>query len=184
MGKSVRRVNLGGLDMATDNGFMPSVWDRLMEPDESADACIPAPAMTSDQLKASVGHDLEALLNTRVALEEEDLSQFPLCRKSVLNYGLRDFASMCLTSSEDRKIICDALVAAIRRYEPRLGNVRAEVVVAAGRVPNRLDFIILGTLDLPAGTGRVEFNARLQPSTLRYSISESTRPATVARSAS
>jgi type VI secretion system protein ImpF len=167
--------------MATNNGLMPSVWARLMDPSEDTDAGRIDVPMTPEQLKASVSHDLEALLNTRVALEEDTLTQFPLCRKSVLNYGLRDFASMCLTSSEDRKLICDALVAAIRRYEPRLGNVRAEVLLAAGRVPNRLDFIILGTLDLPTGAGRVEFNARLQPSTLRYSISQATRPAIAKR---
>lgn len=170
--------------MATSDGMMLSVWDRLMGHSGSTDSTSAPSAMSPERLRASVAHDLEALLNTRVALDEEKLSLFPLCRKSVLNYGLRDFASMCLTSSEDRKIICDALVAAIRRYEPRLGNVRAEVLLAAGRVPNRLDFIILGTLDLPAGTGRVEFNARLQPSTLRYSISQATRPAAATRAAS
>lgn len=76
--------------------------------------------ITIEQLKASVARDLEALLNTRVAIPEEQLSMYPRCRTSVLNYGVRDFAGMCLTSSEDRKIICDYLKVAIQCYEPRL----------------------------------------------------------------
>ena len=132
--------------------------------------------MTLEQLKVSVARDLEALLNTRVAIPEELLSLYPRCRTSVLNYGVRDFASMCLTSSEDRKIICDYLKVAIQCYEPRLANVRARVIVEPG-VMNRLDFVIFGTLNFPGAAGRVEFNASLQPSTLHYSISPSGRPA-------
>jgi type VI secretion system protein ImpF len=170
------------LDMAQEKGVSPGVWDRLMGASESSSSNRTVQPMTLQQLKASVARDLEALLNTRVAIPEEQLSMYPRCRTSVLNYGVRDFAGMCLTSSEDRKIICDYLKVAIQCYEPRLGKVRAKVVMEPG-VTNRLDFVILGTLNFPGAAGRVEFNATLQPSTLHYSISPSGRRAIPLREA-
>lgn len=173
---------LGMLDMAQEKGFAQGVWDRLMGASESSSFNRTSQPMTLEQLKSSVARDLEALLNTRVAIPAEQLSMYPRCRASVLNYGVRDFAGMCLTSSEDRKIICDYLKVAIECYEPRLGKVRAKVVVEPG-VMNRLDFIIFGTLNFPGAAGRVEFNASLQPSTLHYSISPSGRRALTMREA-
>ncbi|MDL2356481.1 MAG: type VI secretion system baseplate subunit TssE [Pseudomonadota bacterium] len=168
--------------MAQEKGFAPGIWDRLMGASEPHTQHRTVQPLTLEQLKASVARDLEALLNTRVAIPEEHLSMYPRCRASILNYGVRDFAGMCLTSSDDRKIICDFLKLAIQCYEPRLGNVRARVVVEPG-VMNRLDFIIFGTLNFPGAAGRVEFNATLQPSTLHYSITPSGRRAMLAREA-
>lgn len=168
--------------MAHEKGFAPGVWDRLMGASESGSSNRTVQPMTLDQLKASVARDLEALLNTRIAIPEDQLVMYPRCRASVLNYGVRDFAGMCLTSSEDRKIICDYLKVAIQCYEPRLGNVRARVNVEPG-VMNRLDFVIFGTLNFPGAAGRVEFNATLQPSSLHYSISPSGRRAVGMREA-
>jgi type VI secretion system protein ImpF len=156
--------------MAQELGFVSSIWDRLMAASEVGEAEPIAQAITLEQLKASVARDLEGLLNTRTALPEESQSTFPLCRASVLNYGLRDFAGMCLTSSEDRKLICARLKAAIQCHEPRLANVHAEVFIEAGST-NRLDFVITGTLKAQGAAGRVEFNAMLQPSNLHYKIS-------------
>ena len=166
--------------MTKETGFAPSVWDRLMGAGELTDSDRSFQTMTLEQLKASVARDLEGLLNTRVAIPEGWLARYPRCRKSVLNYGLCDFAGMCLTSSEDRKIICEHLKLAIECFEPRLGNVRAEVVTAGG-TPNRLDFVISATLKAQGISGRIEFNAMLQPSTLHYSISPSLRRATLVK---
>lgn len=168
--------------MAREKGLTLGVWDRLMAASGSSNPNHTVQPMTLEQVKSSVARDLEALLNTRVAISEEKFSLYPRCRTSVLNYGVRDFAAMCLTSSEDRKIICDYLKVAIQCYEPRLKNVRAKVVMEPG-VMNRLDFVIFGNLDFPGAAGRVEFNATLQPSTLHYSITPSGRRATPLREA-
>lgn len=168
--------------MAQEKNFTPSVWDRLMGAGASPQSGRTRPAMTLEQLKASVARDLEALLNTRVAIPQGQLSMYPRCRASLFNYGLRDFAGMCLTSSEDRNLICDCLKTAIQRFEPRLGGVRAEVLIEPGAL-NRLDFAIFGTLTVPGAAGQVEFNARLQPSTLHYSITPAGRRAPIAKAA-
>lgn len=162
--------------MPKEMGFSLSVWDRLMAASESPDPARAMQAMTMEQLKAAVARDLEGLLNTRLAIPEGWLDRYPACRTSVLNYGLRDFAGMCLTSSDDRKVICQYLKAAIECFEPRLCNVRAEVFTGPSST-NRLDFVISATLRAQGAKGHIEFNAMLQPSTLHYSISPTARRA-------
>lgn len=151
--------------------FAPSVWDRLMAASETDSTTAGHARLTLDQLKAAVARDLEDLLNTRVTLLDSMLALYPACRKSIFNYGLLDFAALCLTSSEDRKVICDCIKEAIDRFEPRLRNVSADIFIERGAT-NRLDFVIAGTLKVHAAAQRIEFNAMLQPSTLRYSISQ------------
>ena len=146
-------------------GFVPGLFDRLLgEGGMGATA-----RLTLEQLKDAVARDLEELLNTRVALPPGALDAYPECAASIVNYGLIDFAGMCLSSSEDRARICAALKAAIERHEPRLRNVRARLEREAGSI-NRVGFVISGTLAVQAGGETVNFDAVLQPSSLRYSI--------------
>jgi type VI secretion system protein ImpF len=154
-------------------GFTPGLFDRLLgEPGGSAPA-----RLNLEQIKDAVARDLEDLLNTRAALPEELLQPWPECSRSILNYGLVDFAGMCLSSSEDRARICASLKAAIERHEPRLRNVQARLEREAGSI-NRVSFVINATLALPALNEIVSFDAVLQPSTLHYSINRTARGAT------
>jgi type VI secretion system protein ImpF len=154
-------------------GFVPGLLDRLMA--ETANGGGVVPRMSIDQLKDSVARDLEALLNTRVAIPPAVLADYPLARASILNYGLADFAGMCLSSSEDRQAICASLKAAIETHEPRLTDVSALLEAEGGGV-NRLNFVISAKLLVDTGAEPVNFNAVLQPSSLRYSIVKSQRP--------
>lgn len=144
--------------------FSSGLLDRLM--DEGGGA---APALSLAQLKDSVARDLEALLNTRVALPDGLLDGYPESACSVLNYGLIDFAGMCLSSSIDRARICASLKAAIERHEPRLHSVSARLQAQAGSI-NRVDFVIAALLDASPAGEPVRFDAVLQPSTQRYLI--------------
>ncbi|HZV66089.1 MAG TPA: type VI secretion system baseplate subunit TssE [Telluria sp.] len=150
--------------------FASSIWDRLMAAGEAVPA-VRAGSQTLPELKAAIAHDLEDMFNTRVALPAGMLDRFKACRHSILNFGLMDFAALCLASSEDRKIICDYLKEVINRFEPRLCNVRADIVIGRGAT-NRLDFVIQATLKDQGSAEQIEFNAMLQPSTLQYSISQ------------
>src|ERR1700741_1514723 len=153
-------------------GFTPGLFDRLL----GESGGVPA-RLNLEQLKDAVARDLEDLLNTRAALPEELLQAYPECNRSILNYGLMDFAGMCLSSSEDRARICASLKAAIERHEPRLRNVQARLEREAGSI-NRVSFVINATLALPALNHIVSFDAVLQPSTLHYSINRTARGAT------
>src|SRR5215213_1621176 len=94
-------------------------------------------------LKRSVMRDLNWLLNTRqVDLNwlfnldnkmnqadlrralEEAMRRLEAVNRSLLTYGLPDFAHYSLNSSGDREGVRRALEEAISRFEPRLDNVR------------------------------------------------------------
>ncbi|TFW23162.1 type VI secretion system baseplate subunit TssE [Massilia arenosa] len=146
------------------NSLRPSLFDRLFG--SASDQ------LTLEQYKDSVARDLEALLNTRLAILPEMLAPFPHCQNSVLHYGLVDFAGLCLSSDDDRKKVCASLKDAIERHEPRLDNVQATLEAQEGSV-NRLSFVITATLKDTGLAEPVNFNAVLQPSSLRYSITRS-----------
>lgn len=150
------------------NGFTPGLLDRLLG------AARTDRGMSLEQLKDSVARDLEDLLNTRCALPEELMRAYPECARSIANYGLMDFAGMCLNSSDDRARICASLKAAIERHEPRLRNIQARLEHQPGSI-NRVGFVIYATLAGLPYTEAVSFDAVLQPSTLHYSINRSAR---------
>lgn len=149
--------------------FIASVWDRLNAPVLPISAPQRGLRMSMAHYKHAIARDVEVLLNTRVALSADELASYPACRDSIANFGLVDFAQLCLTSSDDRKIVCDLLVAAISRHEPRLTRVRARLVEEAGMV-NRLSFAISGELCALADDERVQFDVMLESSNLHYSI--------------
>jgi type VI secretion system protein ImpF len=151
------------------NGFTPSLLDRLLGEHD-------VDGLTLEQFKDSVARDLEDLLNTRCALPASMLTAYPECARSIVNYGLIDFAGMCLSSSEDRSRICAALKAAIDRHEPRLRNVQARLEREPGAI-NRVRFAISATLAGMPYSEAVSFDAVLQPSSQHYSINRSGRGA-------
>ncbi|MTV39608.1 type VI secretion system baseplate subunit TssE [Duganella radicis] len=148
------------------NGFTPGLLDRLL-----GDVVT---NMSLEQLKDCVARDLEDLLNTRCALSETMMRAYPECARSIANYGLLDFAGMCMNSSEDRFHVCAAMKATIERHEPRLRNVQARIEHEPGAI-NRVRFAIYGTLAGLPYTEAVSFDAVLQPSSLQYSINRSAR---------
>ena len=153
------------------NGYTPGLFDRLL-----GGAGTPS-RLSLEQLKDAVARDLEDLLNTRAAFPQALLEGYPECASSILNYGLIDFAGMCLSSADDRATICASLKTAIERHEPRLRNVQARLEREAGAI-NRVNFVISATLAASASE-MVCFDAVLQPSTLQYSIHRSARGTTV-----
>jgi type VI secretion system protein ImpF len=151
------------------NGFTPGLFDRLL--DHCGGACL-----SLEQWKDALARDLEDLLNTRCALPEELLRTYPECARSIVNYGLADFAGMCLSSSEDRARVCACLKTAIERHEPRLRNVQARLERQGGSI-NRVSFAISATLAGLPMREAVSFDAVLQPSSLHYSINRTSRGA-------
>ena len=113
--------------MARDAFAAPSFWDRLLATGDTRAADRYSQAQNFDQLRASIARDLEGLLNTRLGWPDDTFTEFPESGNSILNYGLRDFAGMCLTSSEDRRVICGCVEDVIARFEPRLSGVEVSV---------------------------------------------------------
>jgi type VI secretion system protein ImpF len=149
--------------------FTPGLFDRLDADDDVPHHECRAAARQRDEWKASITRDLEALLNTRSALLLDAVDGYPAVGGSILNYGLIDFAGMCMTSDADQKRICTAVRLAIQRHEPRLHKVTATLQPRKGAI-NRVDFVITAELKNAPAAEPMHFNAVFQPSLQRYSI--------------
>lgn len=155
--------------------YMPGLMDRLMTGKARA-LRQRSVGWTIDELKDSVALALENLFNTRAALPEALLEGYPEIQASVVNYGLIDFAGMCLSSEDDRKTICAAMERAIAHHEPRLCNVSATLRIDAKHA-NRVDFIINGRLKADTFGETVRFDGVLRPTTQQYAVCKSRLPA-------
>jgi type VI secretion system protein ImpF len=149
--------------------FSPGLFDRLRADDQETHSDFLSRARRQDKWKESVTRDLEALLNTRSALSESDLALYPEVSDSILNYGLIDFAGMCLSSDDDQQRICTAVRRAIERHEPRLQNVAVTLQQKKGAI-NRLDFVITAEPKCVPHAEPMQFNAVFEPSLQQYSI--------------
>ena len=149
--------------------FTPGLFDRLDADDDTAHGRLRVPTNRSDAWKESITRDLEALLNTRSALLSDTLAEYPEVSGSIVNYGLIDFAGMCMTSDTDQLRICTAVRLAIERHEPRLHKVTATLQRRKGAI-NRVDFVITAELKSASVAEPMQFNAVFQPSLQRYSV--------------
>jgi type VI secretion system protein ImpF len=163
-------------------GFTPGFFDRLLGVPVRHATGATVLRMSVEDLKDSVARDLEALLNTRSVIPDGLLKGYPECSRSLVTYGMNDFADLSLSSPSDRAYICDCIEKAIARHEPRLRNVKALLEVRDGMV-NRLNFSITALLVASAAQEPVNFDAVLQPSTLQYSISKAGRAPSAASAA-
>lgn len=154
------------------NGFEPGIFDKLF--DDASEGLSPSVLrqMSIEEMKAVVARDLEALLNTRIMLDDEQLKAFPECERSVATYGLNDFAGLSLVSHYDRVYICKSLQNAIARHETRLRQVAVQLVGADKASNSALCFGISALLILPNMQEPVSFDAMLHPGTLQYSVTK------------
>jgi type VI secretion system protein ImpF len=164
-------------------GYTPGLFDRLLGvPNRTVGKGANhnmAQRMTIEELKDTVARDLESLLNTRSCIPEESLKAYPECSRSMVTYGLGDFADLCLSSPSDRAAICASIEKTIGCHEPRLRKVRARLD-AQGEFVNRLNFSITAVLVASVSQEPVNFDAVLTPSTLQYSISKAGKAARTA----
>lgn len=150
--------------------FVPGLFDRMdTNDDEVPQSQFRASPRKLDEWRESITRDLEALLNTRSALLPDALDGLPEVSASIVNYGLIDFAGMCMTSDTDQKRICAAVRQAIERHEPRLHRVTATLQPRKGAI-NRVDFVITAELKNASVAEPMQFNAVFQPSLQRYSV--------------
>jgi type VI secretion system protein ImpF len=155
-------------------GFSPGLFDRLDDDDTQSPATgHRARSRVFEECRRSITRDLESLLNTRSALLPSDLLPYPAVSGSVINYGLIDFAGMCMTSDTDQQQICTAVRLAIERHEPRLQKVAVTLQPKKGAI-NRVEFMITAQLKSAAHAEPLSFNAVFRPSLQQYSIDGAT----------
>jgi type VI secretion system protein ImpF len=99
--------------------YPPSFFDRLTDPDISANRC----RYSLRETESAVLRDLEQLLNTKRP-PENYFEALPAVRKSIANFGLRDLTHKDGTTEESRLLIAEHIAEVIETYEPRLTKVQ------------------------------------------------------------
>ncbi|USO01759.1 MAG: type VI secretion system baseplate subunit TssE [Alphaproteobacteria bacterium] len=124
------------------------LFDRLVDNNPRSDEePTPLRRYNRDQLKESMHHEIEMLLNTRpghLRLQELDEPDESVAG-TTLFYGAHYFGDHDVTSTEGKANIKHLLAQTIARFEPRLEDIKVEIN-AFDRVKQRLSVIIDGTL--------------------------------------
>ena len=106
--------------------LLASVLDRLIEIQPNEEATPPNPqGLSLSELQASVFRDLQAMLNTRQSMAEPVDADSPLLQ-SVVAFGLPDISTLNPDNLDQRATLRAAVEDAIRRFEPRLTQVRVQ----------------------------------------------------------
>ncbi len=107
-------------DLTQKDRLQPSLLDRLTDNDperrqESRDARVLSPS----RLRECVRRDLAWLMNTTYLESVQDLDDYPLVARSVLNFGLPDLAGRT-SSTVDAVAVEQSIRKVILDFEPRL----------------------------------------------------------------
>ena len=152
--------------------FQPTLFERLQDNASQRSAEVdPLRGWTVEELKDSVARDLESLLNSRNAIDLGELGRYEQVRSSIVSYGMCDFVGRSLANPADRLFICRTLEQTIAAHEPRLRDVVVSLVVDE-RAVNVLHFGISAVMVVHPAQEPVSFDAVLQPTTQRYSVSQ------------
>ena len=120
-------------DKATLERLQPSLLDRLTDdaPGERQETRAER-AIDIERLREIVRRDLSWLLNTQNNEFWLDPKAFPRAANSVLNYGVRAVSGEYATAAEAERIR-RSILTAIERFEPRIREGTADVVLNAER---------------------------------------------------
>ncbi|OTG57067.1 type VI secretion protein [Acinetobacter sp. ANC 3903] len=153
------------LDQLYPYGFKKTLFDRLFDETEQHDRGI-----SLQQLRESVASDLEDLLNSRMALLDGVIDDFPLAKQSVLLFGIIDFVGLSTANPIDRDKICQSIEQSIAAHEPRLKQVKVTMLFD-GHNMGALSLSIQAYLDIQPLFEPVILDVLLKPTTQQYVIS-------------
>ena len=153
------------LDQLYPYGFRTTLFDRLLPADAQQ-----TQGLSLQELRESVASDLKDLLNSRVAKLDELIDDFPLAKKSILQFGIIDFVGLSTANPSDRDKICQSIEQSIAAHEPRLKQIRVEMLMD-GHNMGALCLSIQAYLNIHPLYEPVIFDALLKPTTQQYVIS-------------
>ncbi|MBU3846728.1 MAG: type VI secretion system baseplate subunit TssE [Candidatus Acinetobacter avistercoris] len=152
------------LDHLYPFGFRSTLFDRLIPEKEEN-----LKGLSIQELRESVAYDLEDLLNSRMA-KVELIDDFPLVKKSILQFGIIDFVGLSTANPSDRDKICQSIEQSITAHEPRLTQIKVEMLLD-GHNMGSLCLSIQAYLNIHPLYEPVVFDALLKPTTQQYVIS-------------
>ena len=153
------------LDQLYPYGFRTTLFDRLLPETDQNDRGI-----SLQELRESVASDLEDLLNSRMAKLDHLIDQFPLAKQSILQFGIIDFVGLSTANPSDRDKICQSIEQSIAAHEPRLRQIKVEMLLD-GQNMGALYLSIHAYLNIHPLFEPVIFDALLKPTTQQYVIS-------------
>lgn len=146
-------------------GFQPTLFERLLtEGSDHRDSV----RWNIQELKDSVGRDLEELLNTR-STHFSAIDDYPYAKKAILNFGILDFVGLSTANPLHRDQICRAIQTTIADQETRLSHVQVFMHIDSDHVGSLL-LTIKGVLNIRPVQEPVIFDAVMNPATQQYSI--------------
>lgn len=152
-----------------------SLLDRLVDRSKDKDSDYAASGDEANtrsesfrRYKDGVKRDLEWLLNTRQIPEPAGEGALHLS-KSLYEYGLPDLTAMGLHSARDKDQLLRMLESAVRKFEPRILNVKVtlEPMLVESRI---LRFRIDGLLRVDPAPEPVSFNTVLELTSGEYEV--------------
>lgn len=152
------------LDQLYPYGFKTTLFDRLL-PNE----LYGQQGLSLQQLRESVALDLEDLLNSRTAKLSPNIDDFPLAKQSILQFGIIDFVGLSTSNPSDRDKICQSIEQSIAAHEPRLKQIKVEMLME-GHNMGALCLSIQAFLNIHPLYEPVIFDALLKPTTQQYVI--------------
>ncbi len=107
-------------ELSTTERLQPALLDRLIDDDpkntqESRDRRI----LSMRQLRAAVLRDLTWLLNSPSRPPTDEIHEFPVVARSVINYGLPSMAGLTASSARGARLE-GAIRDAVEAFEPRI----------------------------------------------------------------
>jgi type VI secretion system protein ImpF len=153
-----------------EKSVQQSLLDRLIDLDPRTSSEVPPSwAESVRQLKISLRHDLEWLLNTR-RIPTPAPESFDELQKSLYNFGFPDITSMGRDSREVRGRLLRQVEETIATFEPRLAGVKVSLTESEEDGSRQLRFLIEGLLRMEPNPEQVVFDTVLEISSGEYHV--------------
>jgi len=146
--------------------------DRLLDADPDApEPPPPSAALALERLRAGVRRDMEALLNARRRRQPlpPELTEL---RISPVNYGIPDATSGTYAVAERREALAREVELTIRRFEPRLTDIRVTLLGGENDLGRALRLKVEATLRADPVPEPVSFETLLEPVTRDVTVRE------------
>lgn len=153
-----------------DLPLIPSVLDRLidLEPDRRTESPLNRTQILQ-QMKQSVGRDLQSLLNTRCRATGWPTGLEQLSR-SLVAYGIPDCVGVNTGSRQQQEELRRMIQHAVEAFEPRLTNIRVSVADTDDAADRTLRFRIDAYLKIDPAPEPVIYDSRLDATNGDFSV--------------
>jgi type VI secretion system protein ImpF len=157
-------------DVGRKTSIVPSMLDRLLDDEPHVSREAPKDDVkVLREIKDAVRRDLENLLNTRARCLSwpPALDELPA---SLVNYGVPDFTNAASRAVDDPATLCKAIEFAISQFEPRLRDVRVELLPSDIATERAVRFRIDATLYVEPVEDKVFYSSSLEPMSGNFEV--------------